>query len=659
MSTKTTNDLHELAKAAGLARHWRDVDGREQIVADEALGAILSALGHATASGRQIASSLAELADGQHRMPPMLVTEVGLATPVRSQAISAEVTGEDGNTRSLPIADGCLAPIAVPGYYDLALDGQTLKLAVAPQHCPLPVAQGRRMRGTSVQIPALRGSARRAFGTFGELAAAVETLGCSGFDAVAINPVHALFPGVGDQYSPYSPSSRTFYNTAMGDPALLGLAPLPEEECEALIDWPAALPRRLAALRQSFAGLDAGLRARIAQDSLAQGPDLYRHAAFDALYCRFRARGAKGWQEWPSAYRNPDNAAVSKFVSDHADEISFHLYAQWLAREGLDAAQHRALGVGMEIGLIADLAVGVHPGGSDCWAMPEAMLHGLTIGAPPDPLGPLGQDWSITGFSPAGLCDSGYRPWIAMLRSALRSVGGLRIDHAFGLARLWVIPTGGDSSQGAYLAYPFLDLVRLVALEAHRASALIIGEDLGTAPPGFTQAVSERSMLGMRVLWFERAADHGFIGAHDYPAGSVAMTGTHDTPTVAGWWSGRDLDWADRLGRLDPGIDRSKAEEIRDWDRGLLWSTIGGGNPRPAPGDPQPVVEAALAHVASSPALLAIAPLEDLLGEAEQPNLPGTTIEHPNWCRRLRAPLAELMASPAVERRLQALSDKN
>jgi 4-alpha-glucanotransferase len=219
-----------------------------------------------------------------------------------------------------------------------------------------------------------------------------------------------------------------------------------------------------------------------------------------------------------------------------------------------------------------------------------------------------------------------------------------------------VIPAGCDSSQGAYLAYPFLDLVRLVALEAHRAAALIIAEDLGTAPYGFTQAVSEHAMLGMRVLWFERAADHGFTGAHDYPAGSVAMTGTHDTPTVAGWWSGRDLDWADRLGRLSPGIDRLQAEAIRDWDRGLLWSTIGAANPRPAPGDPQPVVDAALAHVGASPALLAIAPLEDLLGETEQPNLPGTTSEHPNWRRRLPTPLQELLASPTVKRRLQAMS---
>jgi 4-alpha-glucanotransferase len=313
----------------------------------------------------------------------------------------------------------------------------------------------------------------------------------------------------------------------------------------------------------------------------------------------------------------------------------------------------------MDIGLIADLAVGVHLAGSDTWALRDAMLGGLTIGAPPDPLGPMGQNWCITGFSPAGLRTSGYRPWLEMVRSALRSAGGLRIDHAFGLARLWVIPEGAPSSQGAYLAYPFLDLLRLLTLEAHRDSALIIAEDLGTAPFGFTQAVAQRNMLGMRVLWFERAGDGGFIGAHDYPANAVAMTGTHDTPTLAGWWSGGDLGWADRLGRLPHGVDLAGAKAIRDWDRGLLWSTIGGGGgggARPAPGDTAPLVDAAIAHVARTPAALVVVPLEDLLGEVEQPNLPGTTHEHPNWQRRLPAPMDDLLDRAACKSRLESLS---
>lgn len=650
--------FQELADAAGIARQWRDVGGREMQVADDAIAAILAALGHEIGSSRQITSSLARFADQQRRLPPMLVTEVGLATPISTSASSAEITGEDRVSRRITIDNGMLAPLMTPGYFDLSLAGQTIRLAVAPGQCPTPDITGRRRWGTAIQIPALRGATPRAFGNFGDLAAAVQTLARSGCDAVAINPVHALFPGVGDDYSPYSPSSRTFLNTAMADPTLLGLPDVGEGESTALIDWPVALPRRLAELRRIHAGLDPQVRTRFLRESATHGPALRRHAAFDALDCHFRPRGAKGWRDWPAAMHNCSSAATAQFASDHADEIEFHLFAQWLAREGLHEAQRQACAAGMAIGLIADLAVGVHASGSDTWAMPDAMLQKLTIGAPPDPLGPLGQNWSITGFSPAGLADNGYQSWIAMLRSALRSAGGLRIDHGFGLARLWVIPEGGQSSQGAYLRYPFLDLVRLLTLEAHRAGALIIAEDLGTSPTGFTHAISERKIFGMRVLWFERAADHGFIGAHDYPAQSVAMTGTHDTPTLAGWWTGTDLGIAAGLGRLPQGIDLAAAQRIRDWDRGLLWATIGAGQPRPAPDDPQPLVEAALAFIAKSPAMLAIAPLEDLLGEIEQPNLPGTTFEHPNWRRRLPAPLQDLLANPAIERNIAAISNR-
>jgi 4-alpha-glucanotransferase len=447
----------------------------------------------------------------------------------------------------------------------------------------------------------------------------------------------------------------------MGDPALVGLPPFAgDRESPPLIDWPAALPQRLAELRRYFAGLPSDVRSRILAAPAENSAALRRHAVFDALDCHFRPLGANGWRDWPREFHDPASSAVTDFGAAYGAEVDFHLFTQWLARESLAAAHRQARAAGMNIGLITDLAVGVHLAGSDTWAQQGAMLHGLTIGAPPDPLGPMGQNWCITGFSPGGLRASGYRPWLEMVRSALRSAGGLRIDHAFGLARLWVIPEGESSSQGAYLTYPFGDLVRLLTLEAHRAQAMIIAEDLGTAPFGFTQAVADRNMLGMRVLWFERAQDGGFVGAHDYPSNGVAMTGTHDTPTLAGWWSGRDLDWADELNRLPAGIDRAKADAVRDWDRGLLWSTLDdqgqGGRQRPPPQDTAPLVEAALAHVARTPAMLVIVPIEDLLAEAEQPNLPGTTHEHPNWQRRLPAACETLLEQPAVKSRLDILS---
>ncbi len=658
MAHNSSPQFHQLVAAAGIERNWRDVDGNERTTSDATLAAVLIALGHDISTIGQIKRSLIRIAEQAHGLPPMLVTEVGLATGITVNASFAEVTGEDGVTQRLAIDHGYLSPVSEAGYYDLTVDQQTIKLAVAPRRCPWPEPNTRRMWGTSVQIPSLRGAKPRAFGGFGELAAAGETLGAAGCDAIAINPVHALFPGVGEGYSPYSPSSRRFLNTAMADPELLGMSALPPRRSGQFINWPAALPRRLEDLRQILNGLDPAMRARIASENDLEGDALRRHAVFDALDIHFRPSGKKGWRDWPAKYQNPASTAVTRFAKANVDEVEFHLFAQWLARESQAAAQRCARDAGMDIGLITDLAVGVHAAGSDTWAMRDAMLQGLAIGAPPDPLGPLGQNWCITGFSPQGLRASGYQPFIDMIRSALRSAGGLRIDHAFGLARLWVIPEGEPSSRGAYLSYPFLDLVRLVTLEAHRAGALIIAEDLGTSPSGFTEAMTERNMLGMRVLWFERAADGGFIGAQDYPRGSVAMTGTHDTPTVAGWWSGRDLDWAERLGRLPDGKDRSKVDEIRDWDRGLLWSTLTGRGDRPAPGDTARAVDAALNHIAGSSSVLAIAPLEDLLGEEEQPNLPGTTQGHPNWQRRLKLPLEKTLLHPQVDTRLRTLSER-
>lgn len=653
--------LHALAQVIGIAREWWDVDGNPRTVSDLSLARIAGALGYPADDPAAIAHSLAQARREAEAPPLMIVTEVGMPIALPASLVGARLTAEDGRAVPLASDDWTLPPVAEPGYYRLSVAGHQLTLAVAPRSCPTAADfADRRMWGPAVQIPALQGASVQPFGTFAELDEAVRLFAARGADLLAINPVHALFPGNGIGFSPYSPSSRLHFNTAMGAPELLGLPPLPERPGPALIDWETALPRRLADLRTLHASLDAPTRARIAAESAADdaagGDGLRQQALFDALDVHFRAQGADGWRQWPEAYRDPASPAVQDFAARHGEEIAFHRFAQWLARESLGRVQQHARAAGMAVGLVADLAVGVHLGGADAWALGDAMLQGLTIGAPPDPLGPQGQNWMLTGFSPRGLRRTGHAPWIAMIRSALERAGGLRIDHAFGLSRLWVIPEGEGPAAGAYLSYPFLDLVRLAALEAHRAQALIVAEDLGTMPGGFAGPVAAARMHGMRVLWFERAQDDGFIGGQDYPVDSVAMTGTHDTATVAGWWSGRDLDWAERLGRLPSGVTPAMAAQQRDWDRGLLWATLTHDRePRPAATDPAPVVAAALHHIGASASSLAIAPLEDLLAETEQPNLPGTITEHPNWRRRIAAPLADLLDDPAHGERVAAL----
>jgi 4-alpha-glucanotransferase len=649
--------LDALAKAAGISRSWEDVGGTVRPVADEAVAAILGALGYPAETEADIARSLERIEEDHRRPPGLIVTEVGRPTPLPDGPARAELSDEEGLTRSIVLEGPVLPAIDRPGYYKLATGRHQLTLAVAPRACRGITDFGaRRFWGPAVQIPALRGSDSRPYGDLGHLDDAVKLFAARGADAVMINPVHALFPGYGVDFSPYSPSSRLFLNGALGDPALVGLPPLPPREGGPLIEWEIALPRRLADLREIFQRLDPEMRARIAEDNRAGGETLRHHALFDALDRRFRPEGAKGWQDWPKEYHDPEGVEARRFAAEASEEVEFHLFTQWLAREGLSAVQRTAAAEGMAIGLLADLAVGVHTGGSDSWGLREHMLDGLTIGAPPDPLGPLGQNWMLTSFSPRGLRESGYAPWIAMLRAALNRAGGLRIDHAFGLSRLWVIPAGSGPGDGAYLNYPFEDMMRLAALESHRENALIAAEDLGTKPHGFAEAISERQMLGMRVLWFERTRDGGFVGPKDYEPMSIAMTGTHDTATVAGWWTGRDLDWAEKLGRLPADQDRGTAETRRNRDRSQLWSTIGGSGPRPAPDEPGPVVDAALHHIGRAASRLAIAPVEDLLALVEQPNLPGTIHEHPNWRRRLDAPLGELLANRDTAGRIETLA---
>jgi 4-alpha-glucanotransferase len=643
--------LHALAEAAGLARLWQDANSKDQVVPDAALATILDALGYPAATEEQARASFAALQAEERQAPAFLSVDLGDALTLPEAlfgARQADLQLEDGSSRSLTIKDGILPPIAQPGYHRLRIDAHELVLAVAPKRCllpsELPGARTGKLWGTAIQIPSLH-DRPSAFGDFGDLRSAVRLFAARGADAVAISPVHAPAAGQSTSFAPYSPSSRLFLN-----PALAEVSNAARTDGGELIDWPTGLSERQQALRTAYAQLSPDQRAEVESWAQEQGPALRRQALFDALSCHFQGAG---WRDWAAEFRDPEGAAATGSAAEHADEIGFHLFAQWLADKSLAAVQREAKAGSMAVGLIADLAVGIDPGGSDAWALQGAMLEGLTIGAPPDPLGPLGQNWGLTSFSPRGLRQSAFAPWIATIRTALRHAGGIRIDHAFGLARLWVVPAGAAASEGAYLAYPFEDLLRILALESHRAGAVIVGEDLGTRPPGFVEPVVERGVLGMRVLWFERDEDGEFIPAEDFPEQALAMTGTHDVATVAGWWRGRDLDWNRRLGR--GGGDWQDEEKRRMADRKALWSTIGNGAVMPPQNDPAPVVEAALRHLAGTPSALTIVPLEDLLALDEQPNLPGTIAEHPNWRRRLSGPLADLLAEPATARRISAL----
>jgi 4-alpha-glucanotransferase len=285
------------------------------------------------------------------------------------------------------------------------------------------------------------------------------------------------------------------------------------------------------------------------------------------------------------------------------------------------------------------------------------MLIGVSVGAPPDVLGPRGQNWGLGAFSPRALRQHGYQAYIEMLRAAFRYAGGVRIDHILGLARLWLVPEHAPGAHGAYLRYPFDDLIRLIALESHRYKAIVIGEDLGTIPPGFDEALADAGLMGIRVLWFAREGDR-FRPADQWSRNAIATTTTHDLPTAVGWWQGRDIAWRAELDLQAPGTLVQDEYAARDDDRRALCNTLNAAHRdnRIDSNDATAPLAGIFEFVGSTAAPLVIVPLEDALALTEQPNLPNTIDTHPNWRRRLPASVKDMLDDEAVAARLAALN---
>jgi 4-alpha-glucanotransferase len=594
--------VRSLARRAGIAVDWIDAAGSPQRVSIPSLQGVLAGLG----------------ASAEPHARSMLTATVGVATPLPGpeQPGSAELVLEDGTRSEVKLrtaGDTVMLPaIRVPGYHHLHYgDGETT-IAVAPKRCVTvdDIAPDRRLWGLMAQIYSLRREGDCGIGDSGALAELAEAAARYGADAVTLSPAHALFPSAPERFGPYSPSSRLFLNPLLADPsAIFGedAVKAAHDSPPGLIDWGKASQAKYAVLRRLFDGLsDPKLIADLDRFVADGGERLAAHARFEAMQS-----GA------PERY---------------------HLFLQWVADRAFAASQDRARGAGMKIGLITDLAVGIDRGGSEAATQPQGLLGGLKIGAPPDTFNPKGQDWGLTTFSPTGLVASGFEPFIATVRAALRHAGGVRIDHAMGLTRLWLIPEGGDASQGAYVSYPVEDLLRLLALESYRHRAIVIGEDLGTVPPPFRRRCKRAGIMGMDVLWFQRDAT-GYLPPDKWREDAVAMTTTHDLPTAAGWW--RD----------------NEADHRPLWEAFVDAGTASGAPP--TTDDSAPAVDAAVSFVADAPSPLALIALEDIVGSADQPNVPGTLDDqHPNWRRRYDLPSRALLDQPASSKRLKILKER-
>jgi (1->4)-alpha-D-glucan 1-alpha-D-glucosylmutase len=541
-----------------------------------------------------------------------------------------------------------------------------------------------------VQLYGLRSHRNWGIGDFTDLAALCERSGASGAGVVGVSPLHALFPHNPAHASPYSPSSRLFVNALYLDvEAIEDFA-----ECEAareLVGSP-AFAARLAALREpsevDYPGVAAAkrealelvyasFRTRHLQRDTARarafdayrrqrGETLERHALHEALqeHCFAHDRSAWGWPAWPERYRHPGAPAVAAFARSHRERVGFFAYLQWQAELQRATAARRARDGGLAIGLYADLAVSVDRGGAESWTW-QGLYAAASVGAPPDAFNPEGQNWGLPPIVPSRLAATGFAPFIATLRANMRDAGALRIDHVMALMRLFWVPEGSTPAQGAYVRYPFDELLALLALESHRHRCLVIGEDLGTVPDEVREALAEHDVLSYRVLLFERDAGGGFRPPDAYPERALATASTHDLPTLAGWWEGRDIETRASLALIDAG-ERDRQHWSRGEDRARLLRALAanGSLPANASADPDawPTMTAALAaaiqaYLAATPSALVIVQLEDVLLVREQANLPGTVDEHPNWRRKLPHAIDDALDGEAFRALAKRLRD--
>ena len=593
----------------------------------------------------------------------------------------------------LPLPAGLAA-----GYYDLAAVGRSsshqvhgsLRLIIVPTHCyqPAQMATGGRFWGVSLQLYALRSARNWGVGDFTDLFQWAEWVSTElGAGIIGLNPLHALKNSRPYHISPYSPDSRFYLNALYVD---VEQAPEFQQSSEAqevageegflsclealrksdTVDYErvAVMKRRvLNALFETFEELhfrtDGNRRVACTtrgeefehylQD---EGDALQAFALFQVLYEQFSKRSPPQpvWQDWPEAYRNPGSIASQEFFATHARQVRFHQYVQWLAHEQLRRVHERTRELAMPIGLYHDLALGSDRGGSDAWIFQSLLALGADCGCPPDAFAPEGQNWGLPPVNPHALRRTGYRMFIDLIRKNLQYGGAIRLDHVMSLFRLFWIPRGMPPSAGAYVQYPWDDLLGILALESARHHAVIVGEDLGTVPDLVRDKLHAAGVLSYRVFYFERGNDGEWKRPAMYPRQALAVVTTHDLPTLAGFWDGEDLRLRERLGFYPDESAYRRAVDERQRDKAGIARALQQEGVWPSGTDEAVALHQPLSpdltgaihtYVAQSPSSFMLVTLEDLVGDATQVNLPGTLDSYPNWSHKTPLTLDEVKAS--------------
>ncbi|WP_421736079.1 4-alpha-glucanotransferase [Cellulomonas sp.] len=673
--------LLRLAGAYGVVPdHW-DFHGQSRRASAATLQGVLGALGVDASSPERVDLAIAHVEDMPWRrvLPPVLVVREG-----RQAHVAVHVTHGDpvevwieldpevgGGRREVAQADVPVDPRTVDGrlvgratftlptdlplgWHEIVAEGPSASahspLVVTPSRLELPEPlRERRTWGLMAQLYSVRSRASWGVGDLADLAEIGWLAGRElGADFLLINPLHAAEPTVPLTPSPYLPTTRRFVSPlyirvedvretgylSSADRALVEWAAEPVlamDDDAGPIDRDAAWTAKRAALEVVFAAPRSAARQAAFDAFVAQeGAGLETFALWCALAEKYENPAL-----WPAEALDPSSSLVTGLREELAERVEFHTWLQWIADEQLAAAQRAALDGGMALGIMHDLAVGVHPEGADVWALGDVLARGATVGAPPDMYNQQGQNWSQPPWRPDALARAAYRPYRDMLRTVLRHAGAIRIDHVIGLFRLWWIPEGADSADGAYVRYDHEALVGILALEAHRAGAVVIGEDLGVVEPWVRDYLSERGMLGTSVLWFERDMHGAPLAPEHYRPLVLATVTTHDLPPTAGYLAGEHVAIRERLGLLTDPVEVVRAAALAEKDQmlGVLHDRgLVGDDP-----SEREIVEALHRYVMATPSVLVGVSLADAVGERRAQNQPGTDQEYPNW----KVPLAD------------------
>jgi 4-alpha-glucanotransferase len=678
--TPVTGELAQLAQLHGVEVSYRPAPGRTVHAPEATVTAVLGAFGVDASTPRAVREAIArhQQQSRSRLLPQCVVLRAGRALRLDvpdGTVLTAAL--EDGTSHEVPGGD---EPPALPyGYHTLHAvtpDGRTAcaPLIVVPERIGAGEQPPPRTYGFMAQLYSVLSSQSWGMGDLADLADLAGWAGRAlGAGFLTVNPLHSALvtSAVGEPTdpSPYRPSSRRF-----PDPVYLRIEEIPEYaylpaedrehaadlllqatalrdavlDKDALIDRDAVWRLKRAALELvRKVPLTPGRRAAYCDFLAEQGQALDDHAT----WCALAEVHGPDWYSWPPALRDPRSAQTAHARTECLDLVDFYCWLAWLTDSQLKEAQQAATDAGMPIGIVHDLAVGVHPSGADTWALRDVLAPRMSIGAPPDAFNSHGQDWGLPPWRPDALAATGYAPWRELLRCVLRHAGGVRIDHVMGLFRLWWVPQGRPPTEGTYVRYDAEAMLGILALEAHRAGALVIGEDLGMVEPGVREELDGRGILGTSVLWFERVhhTDGRPLPPEHWRAGCLATVTTHDLPSTAARLTGEHVQLRYGLGLLSRPLAQEQHQDAREVAEWLALLGRLGLLPE-GPRDEEGAIKAMHRFLLRTPARMVGIWLPDAVGDRRPQNLPGTSDEYPNW----RLPIADETGHPLTLERLAA-----